>query len=696
MSNLSTDTPALKGFTAAKASHVPIEWPLDVAISTDNKKLYVCCMPNILAVIDTKSLMVTNRIELKNLPDRVICSPCGGRVYIGHSNADEVSVVDAGTEEVIGSVAVASQPAGMAVHPDGDFIYVCNEGGDCVSVISAVDQTVVHTIMVGEAPKNVAFSPDGTRAYVTNQKSGTVTIVDATSHEVRKTVAVSKRPNSVVFDPQGRYAYIDHEHGYEIVVIEVASETVDSFQVANISYQMIIDQAGTHLYTVDNTTGTVSTIDIVSRKQIKTLVTSTGMRGAVAGENGCLYVTDLDANVLRVLNPTRVVTKANIINVPFIAAPASHFKDIRLTLTADEKPVKGVIAVTLPLLFRYADGGCGTREFVTDDGGMLVIRGVKGSSAPGSYLMEAAHDGEITTAQLTITAQAGTGVIPVGEGPTLLLVSPDGRIVFTRDDRSETVSMVDVSNHRVITTFPNIHGHLAINRSGNRLYVANGTAHTIAVIDTQAQEVVRVVSLMVEPAGIAVSPDGCRLFVCAHGLKEILTIDVASMEIISTLAVAGEPHSLFLCPSGDRAYVALSNNLLVVIDIVLGKIIGSVDFDVAGGGFALSGDGQRFYMTMPNSLDGPVLLVIDARSLELIKTISVDSLPLGVAVSPDSRHVYVTSYVDHVVVVIDAEKLEKIKTINAGSAPFGITVSANGERLFVTDEQDNNLLILEA
>lgn len=101
-------------------------------------------------------------------------------------------------------------------------------------------------------------------------------------------------------------------------------------------------------------------------------------------------------------------------------------------------------------------------------------------------------------------------------------------------------------------------------------------------------------------------------------------------------------------------------------------------------------------MTMPNSLDGPVLLVIDARSLELIKTISVDSLPLGVAVSPDSRHVYVTSYVDHVVVVIDAEKLEKIKTINAGSAPFGITVSANGERLFVTDEQDNNLLILEA
>src|SRR5205823_1557653 len=66
----------------------------------------------------------------------------------------------------------------------------------------------------------------------------------------------------------------------------------------------------------------------------------------------------------------------------------------------------------------------------------------------------------------------------------------------------------------------------AMSGDGKRLYVSNGRAETISVIDTDDNKVVGKIKAGVRPWGIALSPDGEILYAANGPSNDVSVIDV--------------------------------------------------------------------------------------------------------------------------------------------------------------------------
>jgi len=97
----------------------------DIALSIDDRELYVACEKGNVLVLDPRTL-------------------------------DQIAVI-------------TSPPAfGLAVTPDNAQLYVSSPTDGLVSIVDRSTRTVVCRFAVKGAPRRIAFSPSGRRAYVTN------------------------------------------------------------------------------------------------------------------------------------------------------------------------------------------------------------------------------------------------------------------------------------------------------------------------------------------------------------------------------------------------------------------------------------------------------------------------------------------------------------------------------------------------
>ncbi len=75
--------------------------------------------------------------------------------------------------------------------------------------------------------------------------------------------------------------------------------------------------------------------------------------------------------------------------------------------------------------------------------------------------------------------------------------------------------------------------------------------------------------------------------------------------------------------------------------------------------------------------------IIDARTLELVKSIPVDIAPEHLAFSPDSRWYYQGNPEGDSISVIDMNSLTKVKTINGLAEPLNVTFLPDGSKAYV-------------
>src|SRR5215468_12482026 len=83
-----------------------------------------------------------------------------------------------------------------------------NSAGDNVHIIDAVTNKVVGEIKGIEAPHGLAVAPDGSRIYVSEQADKTLVVVDGKSLQVTKRIPLSGNPNLVDISPDGRRIYV--------------------------------------------------------------------------------------------------------------------------------------------------------------------------------------------------------------------------------------------------------------------------------------------------------------------------------------------------------------------------------------------------------------------------------------------------------------------------------------------------------
>ncbi|HWN32896.1 MAG TPA: Hsp70 family protein, partial [Pseudonocardia sp.] len=135
--------------------------------------------------------------------------------------------------------------------------------------------------------------------------------------------------------------------------------------------------------------------------------------------------------------------------------------------------------------------------------------------------------------------------IPVGATPQFAAVSPNGRLVYVANGAAKVVTVLDTSVNQVIATIPVDAGppqFLTFAPDGRRVYISIfDDARTIAVVgvlDTTSNKVVATIPVRTRPFRGAVTADGKALCVPNHDSGTISVIDTATLKVIREVKVA--------------------------------------------------------------------------------------------------------------------------------------------------------------
>ena len=139
--------------------------------------------------------------------------PSGPRIYVTNEVSGDMTVIDAGTYNVIATVPLGKRPRGIHASPDGKTIYVALSGSpiggpnvdestlpppdksaDGIGVFDVAQNKIVRVIKGGSDPENFDISKDGTQLYISNEDDAAVSVVDIASGTVVKSAKVGEQP----------------------------------------------------------------------------------------------------------------------------------------------------------------------------------------------------------------------------------------------------------------------------------------------------------------------------------------------------------------------------------------------------------------------------------------------------------------------------------------------------------------------
>lgn len=218
-------------------------------------------------------------------------------------------------------------------------------------------------------------------------------------------------------------------------------------------------------------------------------------------------------------------------------------------------------------------------------------------------------------------------------------------------------------------------------------YVPNEKTDDVSVINTTTNTVISRIPVGNNPVGVAVNLDGTRVYVTNSGddIDRGYTFSIIytdTDEVTSKLVYAGEgvkPFGVAITPD-ETLYIA---------SYVTGKVYAinlSADYSTpinVGNhpvGVAITPDGKNVYVANRGSNS---VSVINTTTNTVTATVDVGREPYGVAVSSDGR-VYVTNQNSSDVSVINTTTDKVTTTVNVGVNPHGVAVTPNGKWVYVT------------
>jgi YVTN family beta-propeller protein len=264
--------------------------------------------------------------------------------------------------------------------------------------------------------------------------------------------------------------------------------------------------------------------------------------------------------------------------------------------------------------------------------------------------------------------------------PLQISLSPDGRYAYVVNHTADSIAVLDVVARKVIDEIPvgSRPAHAAVSPDGQSLYVTSLYGGRVEVLDLEDRRITRTFSTGHEPYGITISPDGERLYVANAVSNSVSIIDVRTGETISETNSGSNPRFVARTPDGSR--LAVSNGLLrnvTIIDAATGRVEETRDLGKAAvlREIAITPDGKWAFVVhlvshevlIPSQLErgrihsnGFSVLALDRPGHRV--TLLLDQLlvgaanPWGLALSADSRRLYVSLAGVHEVAVVDVEK----------------------------------------
>ncbi|NBO65208.1 MAG: hypothetical protein EBU88_10275 [Acidobacteria bacterium] len=307
---------------------------------------------------------------------------------------------------------------------------------------------------------------------------------------------------------------------------------------------------------------------------------------------------------------------------------------------------------------------------------------------------------------------------PVGKSNTNPAPWISGYRVYVTNESTGDLSVIDGTTLEVIANVPLGKRPRGIHASPDRktIYVAlsgsppappgvdestlpppDKSADGIGVFDVETNRLLRVLPGGSDPENFDITIDGRTILVSNEDAMGMSYVDIESGQLGETVAVGGEPEGVTIAPSGRFAYVTdEADSAISVIDVAAKKRVKSFKVGRRPRNIVFLPDGKLGYVNAEN--DGSIAM-FDAVRNEVKKTIQLgpagEIKPMGLALSPDYRHLYVSTGRGRRVFIVDTETNLPIASFEVGTRPWGIGLSPDGKRLFTANGPSNDVSVID-
>jgi 40-residue YVTN family beta-propeller repeat len=283
-------------------------------------------------------------------------------------------------------------------------------------------------------------------------------------------------------------------------------------------------------------------------------------------------------------------------------------------------------------------------------------------------------------------------------------VRADTLLVLNKTDA--TLMFVDPVALKVLATVPTGEGphEVAASDDGRVAVVANyGTGPnpgtTLSIIDVAARKELRRFALpgLLRPHGITAV--GSRFWFTAEGSRVVARYDATSdrIDFISGSG-ADVTHMIVVAPGEKKLYTAnIGSNSVTIINLEHApRIIALKQIPVVQGpeGIDLAPDGSELWVASRAPNGG--IAVVNPSKGEVVQTLpTTTKLANRVKFTNDGKYVLVSDPSSNVVLVYDAATKEMIKSVEMAAEPSGILMAPDGQRAFVACAGAKKVQVME-
>lgn len=161
----------------------------------------------------------------------------GRRMYVAHTGADRVEVLDCEQQRFLRSLSDLPGVAGVLIDEEHDLLFTSDRGAARVSVFRCSDERLLGRAAVGPHPNGLAYDRRRRRLYAFNLgeppgESCTVSVMDLGSMQAVAELPLPGRPRWALYDERRDRVYANIRDPAQIAVIDAErSEVVDGLLV---------------------------------------------------------------------------------------------------------------------------------------------------------------------------------------------------------------------------------------------------------------------------------------------------------------------------------------------------------------------------------------------------------------------------------------------------------------------------------
>jgi DNA-binding beta-propeller fold protein YncE len=149
----------------------------------------------------------------------------GSRMYVAHTGADRIDVIDCQARTFLRSLDGLPGVAGVLIDQEHDLLFSSDRGCGRVSIFRCSDETLLGQVGVGPHPNGLAYDQRRRRLYAFNLgepvgEGCTASIVDLDAMAVIAKVPLPGRPRWALYDEERDRVYANIRNPAEIAVID--------------------------------------------------------------------------------------------------------------------------------------------------------------------------------------------------------------------------------------------------------------------------------------------------------------------------------------------------------------------------------------------------------------------------------------------------------------------------------------------